>query len=85
MKKLMTAVMVAVLTGAVLFAANANIVNDIHRILALGAGLIVAGSVHAVNVFRAGFFADQQDFFTGVRPSDSLFGGECQLANRGTW
>jgi hypothetical protein len=34
--------------GAVLFAANANIVNDIHPILALGAGLIVAGSVHAV-------------------------------------
>ncbi|WP_420627452.1 DUF4126 domain-containing protein [Candidatus Leptofilum sp.] len=34
--------------GAVLFAANANIVNDIHPILALGAGLIVAGSVHAM-------------------------------------
>ena len=34
--------------GAVLFAANANIVNDIHPVLALGAGLIVAGSVHAV-------------------------------------
>ena len=34
--------------GAVLFAANANIVNDIHPILALGAGLLVAGGVHAV-------------------------------------
>lgn len=34
--------------GAVLFAANANIVTDIHPVLALGAGLIVAGSVHAV-------------------------------------
>lgn len=34
--------------GAVLFAANANIVNDVHPVLALGAGLIVAGSVHAV-------------------------------------
>lgn len=34
--------------GAVLFAANANIVNDIHPALALGAGLIVAGSVHVV-------------------------------------
>lgn len=34
--------------GAVLFAANANIVNDIHPVLALGAGLIVAGGVHAV-------------------------------------
>jgi uncharacterized membrane protein len=34
--------------GAVLFAANANIVNDIHPVLALGAGLLVAGGVHAV-------------------------------------
>jgi uncharacterized membrane protein len=34
--------------GAVLFAANANIVNDIHPALALGAGLLVAGGVHAV-------------------------------------
>ena len=33
--------------GAVLFAANANIVNDIHPVLALGAGLLVAGGVHA--------------------------------------
>ncbi|MCB8976074.1 MAG: DUF4126 domain-containing protein [Ardenticatenaceae bacterium] len=34
--------------GAVLFAANAQIVTDIHPVLALGAGLVVAGSVHAV-------------------------------------
>ncbi|MCA9897153.1 MAG: DUF4126 domain-containing protein [Ardenticatenaceae bacterium] len=34
--------------GAVLFAANAQIVTDIHPILALGAGLLVAGGVHVV-------------------------------------
>lgn len=34
--------------GAVLFAANANIVTDVHPLLALGAGLVVAGGVHAV-------------------------------------
>lgn len=34
--------------GAVLFAANANIVNDVHPVLALGAGLLIAGGVHAV-------------------------------------
>jgi hypothetical protein len=33
--------------GAVLFAANANVITDIHPILALGAGLFVAGGVHA--------------------------------------
>ena len=33
--------------GAVLFAANANVVTDIHPLLALGAGLFVAGGVHA--------------------------------------
>ena len=33
--------------GAILFAANANVVNDIHPVLALTAGLLVAGSVHA--------------------------------------
>ena len=33
--------------GAVLFAANANVINDIHPVLALGAGLILAGGVHA--------------------------------------
>lgn len=33
--------------GAVLFAANANVITDIHPALALGAGLILAGGVHA--------------------------------------
>lgn len=34
--------------GAVLFAANANIVSDIHPLLALAAGLLIAGGVHTV-------------------------------------
>jgi Domain of unknown function (DUF4126) len=34
--------------GAILFAASANVITDIHPILALAAGLFVAGSVHAV-------------------------------------
>ena len=34
--------------GAVLFAASANVVTEIHPILSLAAGLLVAGSVHAV-------------------------------------
>lgn len=33
--------------GAILFAGSANVINDIHPILALGAGLLVAGGVHA--------------------------------------
>jgi len=33
--------------GAVLFAANANVINDINPVLALIAGLILAGGVHA--------------------------------------
>ncbi|HSH02007.1 MAG TPA: DUF4126 domain-containing protein [Anaerolineae bacterium] len=32
--------------GAFLFAANANIITDIHPLIAAGAGLLVAGSVH---------------------------------------
>jgi hypothetical protein len=36
--------------GAVLFAANANVITDIHPALALGAGLILAGGVHATKV-----------------------------------
>ncbi|MCP5099560.1 MAG: DUF4126 domain-containing protein [Chloroflexi bacterium] len=32
--------------GAILFAANANVVTNIHPVLALGAGLIIAGGVH---------------------------------------
>lgn len=34
--------------GAILFAASANVVTDVHPILSLGLGLLVAGSVHAV-------------------------------------
>jgi hypothetical protein len=34
--------------GAVLFAASTNVVTDVHPVLAVIAGLLVAGSVHAV-------------------------------------
>lgn len=34
--------------GAVAFAASANVITDIHPILAMGMGLLVAGGVHAV-------------------------------------
>ena len=34
--------------GAVAFAASANVVTDIHPVLAMVCGLLVAGSVHAV-------------------------------------
>jgi hypothetical protein len=34
--------------GALLFAASARVITDIHPLLSLGAGLLVAGSVHAV-------------------------------------
>ncbi|MDD5369782.1 MAG: DUF4126 domain-containing protein [Anaerolineaceae bacterium] len=34
--------------GAIAFAASANIVSSVHPVLALGAGLLVAGSVHVV-------------------------------------
>ena len=33
--------------GAILFAGSANVITDIHPILALGAGLLVAGGVHS--------------------------------------
>ena len=33
--------------GAILFAGSANVITEIHPILALGAGLLVAGGVHA--------------------------------------
>lgn len=33
--------------GAILFAANANVITDVHPVLALGAGIMVAGGVHA--------------------------------------
>jgi len=34
--------------GAVVFAASANVITEIHPILSLAAGLLVAGSVHVV-------------------------------------
>ena len=33
--------------GAILFAGSANVITDIHPILALAAGLLLAGGVHA--------------------------------------
>ncbi|MCL5429136.1 MAG: DUF4126 domain-containing protein [Chloroflexi bacterium] len=33
--------------GAILFAASAQVITDIHPVLALAAGLLIAGSVHA--------------------------------------
>ncbi len=34
--------------GAIVFAASANVITEIHPVLALSAGLLVAGGVHAV-------------------------------------
>jgi hypothetical protein len=34
--------------GAILFASSAKVISDVHPILSLGLGLMVAGSVHAV-------------------------------------
>ncbi|PWH19710.1 MAG: DUF4126 domain-containing protein [Anaerolineae bacterium] len=34
--------------GAILFAASARVITDIHPVLALSCGLVVAGTVHAV-------------------------------------
>lgn len=34
--------------GAIAFAASARVISDVHPILALGLGLVVAGGVHAV-------------------------------------
>ena len=34
--------------GAIVFAASAQVINDIHPVLELGCGLMVAGSVHVV-------------------------------------
>lgn len=33
--------------GAILFAANGNVISDIHPVLALACGILAAGSVHA--------------------------------------
>lgn len=34
--------------GAIVFAASANVITEIHPVLALGAGVLVSGTVHAV-------------------------------------
>jgi len=34
--------------GAIVFAASTNVISDIHPVLALALGLLVAGSVHAI-------------------------------------
>jgi hypothetical protein len=34
--------------GAIVFAASANVLTEVHPILALGAGVLVSGTVHAV-------------------------------------
>lgn len=34
--------------GAIAFAASANVVTEVHPVLALGAGLLVAGTVHTI-------------------------------------
>jgi hypothetical protein len=34
--------------GAIVFAASAKVISDVHPVLALAAGILVAGSVHAV-------------------------------------
>jgi hypothetical protein len=39
------------IAGAILFAASAHIITDIHPVLAMAMGLLVAGTVHAVKSF----------------------------------
>lgn len=34
--------------GAIVFAASANVITELHPVLALGAGILVSGTVHAV-------------------------------------
>jgi len=34
--------------GAILFAASANVITEVHPVLSIGAGLLIAGSVNAV-------------------------------------
>jgi hypothetical protein len=34
--------------GAILFAASANVITEIHPVISIAAGLLIAGSVHAV-------------------------------------
>lgn len=37
--------------GAILFAASAQVISEIHPVLAMASGLLIAGSVHAVKSF----------------------------------
>ena len=37
--------------GAIVFAASANVVTDVHPILSLGLGLLIAGGVHATKAW----------------------------------
>ena len=34
--------------GAILFAASANVITDIHPVISIAAGLLIAGTVHAI-------------------------------------
>jgi Domain of unknown function (DUF4126) len=34
--------------GAIVFAASAKVISDVHPVLAMGAGILIAGSVHVV-------------------------------------
>ena len=34
--------------GAIVFAASANVITEVHPVLALGAGVLVSGTIHAV-------------------------------------
>jgi hypothetical protein len=36
------------IAGAIVFAASANVITEVHPVLALGAGVLVSGTVHAV-------------------------------------
>jgi hypothetical protein len=36
------------IAGAIVFAASAQVISDVHPVLAMAAGLLIAGSVHAV-------------------------------------
>ena len=63
--------------GAVLFAASANVITDIHPILSLAAGLLVAGSVHAVKAAAQGYLYCLRD---NIAEDDQWFRWLRQLA-----
>jgi len=48
--------------GAIVFAASANIITDVHPVLALGCGLLIAGTVH---VAKAGLMRPAVTATTG--------------------